>query len=148
MKTFDRAMYAMFLLVLLADVARAQGPAPDGLQASGELILRVASEGAGSGARVVRGAPVGQVQPVGVVRPAASVRGLGRELLTSCRAASGGGRRVASGPVRGLFDGASWMPVVADAGLPMVDVGEAFSTPLISDVPSPARVMLTGSPAP
>jgi hypothetical protein len=42
MKRFDRAMYAMFLLVLLADVARAHASVP----ASGEsgLILSAASQ--------------------------------------------------------------------------------------------------------
>jgi hypothetical protein len=42
MKRFDRAMYAMFLLVLLADVARAHASVPAGGESG--LILSAASQ--------------------------------------------------------------------------------------------------------
>jgi hypothetical protein len=44
MKRFDRAMYAFFLLALLADVARANVPVTAGGDSNGGLILSAASQ--------------------------------------------------------------------------------------------------------
>jgi hypothetical protein len=44
MKRFDRAMYALFLLALLADFARSQVPVSVGGDAAGGLILSAAQE--------------------------------------------------------------------------------------------------------
>ncbi len=44
MKRFDRAMYALFLLALLADFARSQVPVSLGGDAAGGLILSAAQE--------------------------------------------------------------------------------------------------------
>ena len=44
MKKFDRAMYAIFLLALLADVARSRVPAPGGQDSIGGLILSAANQ--------------------------------------------------------------------------------------------------------
>jgi hypothetical protein len=44
MKRFDRAMYAFFLLALLADVARANVPAQVGGESAGGLILSTAGQ--------------------------------------------------------------------------------------------------------
>lgn len=44
MKRFDRAVYAMFLLVLLADVARAHASVPVAGDAAGSLMLTAAQQ--------------------------------------------------------------------------------------------------------
>jgi hypothetical protein len=58
MKRFDRAMYAFFLLALLADVARAHASVPIGMDATDGLILTAGSRLGSAGGAILPGKPV------------------------------------------------------------------------------------------
>jgi hypothetical protein len=142
MRTFDRATYLVFLLVLLADVACAQGPAPVGLDATGGLILSAAAP-----ARVIPAAGVVRAtQGTGQLRSVKATRVFRTEL--SYRAGSKMGCAVHLGAVRNLFDGSSFGMAVNFAALPGTDTETAFVPPLKVDAPTIPVVEHTGSPAP
>lgn len=69
MKRFDRAVYAMFLLVLLADVARAHASVPVAGDAAGSLILTAAQQlRAGGGTVLAVRRSDGSLAPVAHLR--------------------------------------------------------------------------------
>jgi hypothetical protein len=138
-------MYAMFLLVLLADVARAESLPPERVDASARLILSAASH-----ARV---SPV--VDPVrvsqtngGAVRSTPPVRGFGKEFFSSYRTVARRFGAVHVGPVRSIFDSSYFATVATFAPLEGVDIGSAFVQPVLIDAPAIAVIEHTGSPAP
>jgi hypothetical protein len=131
MKRLDRAMYAIFLLVLLADVARAHAAAPAGSDAS--LILSAASQ--------FQGTPSDGAIFV-LSRSSASttrVPTLDRFALRL------------SGWSRDLFDFSNPSNAFAPPGIsPAADVGSglAFLAAFQSASPSQSIFEHTGSPAP
>lgn len=69
MKRFDRAVYAMFLLVLLADVARAHASVPVAGDPAGNLIFTAAQQlRAGSGTILAMRRSDGSLAPVARLR--------------------------------------------------------------------------------
>jgi hypothetical protein len=135
MKRLDRAMYAIFLLVLLADVARAHAAAPAGSDAS--LILSAASQFQGTpsdGAILVLG------------RSSASTTGPRTKVATLDRFAL----RL-SGWSKDLFDFSNPSNAFAPSGVsPAADLGSglAFLAAFQSVSPSQSIFEHTGSPAP
>lgn len=131
MKRLDRAMYAIFLLVLLADVARAHAAAPAGSDAS--LILSAASQFQGTpsdGAILVLGRSGA---------PTTRVATLDRFALRL------------SGWSRDLFDFSNPSNAFMPSGVsPAADVGSgpAFLAAFQSASPSQSIFEHTGSPAP
>jgi hypothetical protein len=133
MKRLDRAMYAIFLLVLLADVARAHAAAPAGSDAG--LILSAASQ--------FQGTPSdGAILALG--RSSASVTRPGTRIVTLDRFAlrlSGWSRFDFSNPSNAFTP--SGVSPAADIGS-----GLAFLAAFQSASPSQSIFEHTGSPAP
>ena len=139
MKRLDRAMYAIFLLVLLADVARAHAAAPAGSDAS--LILSAASQfqGTPSDVAIDRAILVMGRSSASTARPRTRVVTLDRFALRL------------SGWSRDLFDFSNPSNAFMPAGVsPAADVGSglAFLAPFQSASPSQSIFEHTGSPAP
>jgi hypothetical protein len=154
MKTFDRAMYAIFLLVLLPDVARAETLVPAGAGASSTLILRAAAQSSGK-MRVkprisLTAVPAASYESAGdVALPSVSdVRAVRAELFSTYRAAY---RRyvLANGSsTRNLFDGSTFAMVATLA--PVAAPQTVIATAQESCFDAPVRPVLehTLSPAP
>jgi hypothetical protein len=133
MKRLDRAMYAIFLLVLLADVARAHAAAPAGCDAS--LILSAASQFQGTpsdGAILVLGR-----SSTSTARPKIRIATLDRFALRL----SGWSRFDFSNPSYGFTP--SGVSPAADVGSNL-----AFLAAFQSASPSQSIFGHTGSPAP
>ncbi|WP_263354651.1 hypothetical protein [Acidicapsa acidisoli] len=133
MKRFDRAMYAFFLLALLADVARANVPAQVGGESAGGLILSTAGQlrvGPAGGTILVRRRANGPLVPIA---------GTKRRGLTPSRWA-----RILSERTH------SSTPVVLAAGAiaPREGSGSSFVSLCKSASPSLAIFAHSGSPAP
>lgn len=138
MKRFDRAVYAFFLLALLADVARANVPAPVGGDSAGGLILRAAGQ--------LRAGPAGAAVSVrrrssGGFAPIARSRSTGARLTFSRWA------KIFSGQASPL-DQSTQVMLVAVAYGPGVGAGVSFDRPFLSDSSSLAIFEHAGSPAP
>jgi hypothetical protein len=133
MKRFDRAMYAFFLLALLADVARANIPAPVGGDSAGGLILSSAGQlrvGPAGGAILVRRRSNGSFAPVSGVKRGGLTLSRWARILSE--------RTHASTPV-----------VLATATVvPGADSGSRFDSRFLSASPSLAIFEHSGSPAP
>jgi hypothetical protein len=128
MKRLDRAMYAIFLLVLLADVARAHASTPAGSDAS--LILSAASQfqGTPSDSSILALSHSG--------RPSAQIATLDRFALRL------------SGWSRDLFDFSN--PLIHSGASPTADVGAGLHCPSTFKSASPSQSIFehTASPAP
>ena len=136
----------MFLLVLLADVARAESLSPGRADVSAHLILSAATHdrvspvvGAIREARAVGGGEVGSAAPA---------RGFGKEFFGSYRTVARRYGAVHVGPVRSIFDGSYFATVATFAPLQGLDIGSAFVRPLTPDAPAIPVIEHTGSPAP
>jgi len=139
MKRLDRAMYAIFLLVLLADVARAHAAAPAGSDAG--LILSAASQfqGTPSDGTLDRAILVLGRSSASTTRPGTKIATLDRFALRL------------SGWSKDLFDFSNPSNAFAPPGIsPAADVGTrlAFLADLQSASPSQSIFEHTGSPAP
>ena len=139
MKRLDRAMYAIFLLVLLADVARAHAAAPAGPDAS--LILSAASQfqGTPSGGTIDRAILVLGRSSASTTRPGIRIATLDRFALRL------------SGWSKDLFDFSNSSNAFRPSGVsPATNVGSglAFLADLQSASPSQSIFEHTGSPAP
>jgi hypothetical protein len=146
MRTFDRAMYAMFLLVLLADVARAESLSPGRVDVSAGLILSAATH---DRVNPVVGTPrESRVTDGGEFRLASPAEGLRKEFFSSYRTVARRYGAAHVGPVRSIFDGSYLIAVAAFAPLQGVDIGSAFVQPLLLDAPAIPVIEHTGSPAP
>jgi hypothetical protein len=154
MKTFDRAMYAIFLLVLLADVARGETLVPAGSGASSTMILRAAAQSSGKSRVKPRLSPaVATVASFGSAGDVTAdsmpdARAVRAELFSTYRTAY---RRyvLASGSsTRNLFDGSVFAIVakLAPIAVPQTVTANALE----SSVSAPVRPVLehTISPAP
>lgn len=154
MKTFDRAMYAIFLLVLLADVARAETLVPAGVGASSTMILRAAGQSSGktrvkprissTADTVVSFGSAGEVA-TGSVPDARAVRA---ELFSTYRAAYRRYVLANGGSTRNLFDGSTFA-IVATLS-PVAAPQTVTANVLELSVSAPVRPVLehTISPAP
>ena len=133
MKRFDRAMYAFFLLALLADVARAQVCLPVGGDSGSGLILNAASQ--------LRVGP-GSEAPLLPRRANRSYPSITR--LKSAGLSLSGWARVLSAQSNSVNPG--MLP--ATAFDPDTGSGSLFAGPSQSASPSQTIFEHTGSPAP
>ena len=146
MKTFDRAMYAIFLLVLLADGARAQSLVPEtveGTEISGGMVLHAAL-GRASELHTRVNAQRDEM-PVSAVR---NVRGFGSQLLSGYQATAKPVRVAHVGPIRNLFDGYDFVVLNVVAPLPDFGAVAVFAESAALQFPRLALVEHLGSPAP
>jgi hypothetical protein len=154
MKTFDRAMYAIFLLVLLADVARAETLVPAGVGASSATVLRAAAQSSGKTRVKLRTSPaVNAVASfgsdrdleTGSVADASAVRA---ELFSTYRAAYRRYVLANGGSSRNLFDGSAF--ALASTLAPVAAPQTVIATAQESCFDAPVRPVLehTISPAP
>jgi hypothetical protein len=152
MKRIDRATYLVFLLVLLADVARASASVPVGVDTSDRMILQQVLREAHRGSQNVDVSDgvawdgSGDVQP-GTV---SETRSAGFDFLANYRSVARRYRSADSGPVRGLFShfDQTWLAAIRFEPLADADLGMAFVRPVRMDVPAVAVVEHLGSPAP
>lgn len=136
MRRLDRAMYAIFLLALLADVARAQVLTSVADESAGGLILSVAGPLA-AGAKAAAVAP-GKVAGV----PAEAVRSAGY------RAALGRWVSVLRGETKPSRGGATPLLMAALVSWPVGETGQISARLPESSPASPTIFEHIGSPAP
>ena len=138
MRRFDRAVCAMFLLVLLAEVARAHASVPVAGEAAGNLILTAAQLRAGSGG----GAVLAMRRADGSLAPIARWKRAGLALPEWSRMLAG--RRSAA-----HLSNASHLVLLSGITLPQRSgSGVPVSAPLSSASSSLAVFAHTASPAP
>jgi hypothetical protein len=145
MRTFDRAMYAMFLLVLLADVARAESVSPGRVDSSARLILSAATHDRVS---LVSGTVRELQANAGEVRSTPPARSFGEEFISSYRTAARMYSVAPSGAMRSMFDGSSFAAIATFAALPGANIAPVFVQRLMLDAPAIPVIEHTGSPAP
>jgi len=146
MKTFDRAMYAIFLLVLLADGARAQSLVPEaveGTEISGGVVFHAALNRASE-----LQARVDARRDEMPVAGSRVVRGFGTQLLSGYQATAKPVRVAHVGPTRNLFDGYSFVVLNVVAPLPDLGAGAVFVESAALQSPRLDLVEHLGSPAP
>jgi hypothetical protein len=154
MKTFDRAMYAIFLLVLLADVARAETLVPAGVGASSTMVLRAAAQSSAKTRVKPRISPAADAVAsfgsagditTGSVSDASAVRA---ELFSTYRAAYRRYVLANGGSTRNLFDGSTF--AIVDTLAPVAVPQTVTPNAPESSVSVPARPVLEHiiSPAP
>jgi hypothetical protein len=152
MKRIDRATYLVFLLVLLADVARASASVPVGVDTSDRMILQQVLREAHRGSQNLGTPEAEAAETSGNAQSGAvsEARNAGFDFLSSCRLAARRNRSMASGPVRGLFTqfDQTWLAAIRFEPLADADLGMASVRPVRMDVPAVAVVEHLGSPAP
>ena len=152
MKRIDRATYLVFLLVLLADVARASSSVPVGIDTSERTILQQVLRDAHRGNQNV-GVPETEAcdsAGSGQAGAVSEARNAGFDFLSGYRLAARRYRAVDSGSVRGLFSrfDQSWMPTVCFEPLADTDLGMAVVEQAQGYAPAITVVEHLGSPAP
>jgi hypothetical protein len=152
MRAFDRAMVAMFLLVLLADVARAGavGPADTtgGVIRTAATQVRVSPEDGSFEVILARGNG-----RIGAIRFASQDRVLANEFLSTYRAALrrstlAKSRLTSAGPMRSLFDELCVESGSTVASLGGEDASSPFDSRMTAELIAQPVMEHTGSPAP
>jgi hypothetical protein len=138
-------MYAMFLLVLLADVARAENVSPGRVDTSARLILSATSHDRVSPVVGV----VRESQAIaGEVRATPPARSFSEEFVSSYISVARKFSAAHTGPMRSIFNGSDFAAVSTFAPLSGADVASVFVRPLKLDAPAIPVIEHTGSPAP
>jgi len=145
MKRFDRAMYAIFLLALLADVSWSSVPAAAAGDSSGGLMLSAAGQ--------LRPGQVGGANPVRVRRRSNSLSGLSASSvrsssyrLTLSRWAKNILDRTSLD--RSGLDRSNFVMLAAPLFAPDTNAGSAFIHIFLSAPSSPSIFEHSGCPAP
>jgi len=145
MKRLDRAMFAIFLLALLADVAWSQVPAVVGGDSAGGLILSAARQ-LQDGSGWEKG--VDLRRPHRVFAPRPGFRSYRRMSSLWAHVLSGNAWKLNAGDSMGRPDG-SVAVLLADSGLlGSPGIGSHFASDLPTDAPSIGVFEHSGSPAP
>lgn len=131
MKRFDRAMYAFFLLALLADVARGHASVPAGSDAGGSAILSAASQ--------LRVTPAGEATPA----PRRAVGAFPSRLRSYASRISGWARALAGQP-----DSSNLVVLAVSIADPDIGASSPHIRFLQSASPAQGIFEHTGSPAP
>jgi hypothetical protein len=152
MKRIDRATYLVFLLVLLADVARASASVPIGIDTSDQTILQQVLREAHRGGQNLGTPETATVENSGNAQSGAvsEARNGGFDFLANYRSAARRYRSFDSGPVRGLFSHIDQTWLAAARFEPLADADLGITSVRLVQIQAPAISVVEhlGSPAP